>query len=67
MARRKKTSLAKFKHMTAEDIKHLKAKDAQKRTCAKALVMTHAYSNAVLDKVEEAVKNGIVGNDDDDW
>lgn len=23
--------------------------------------MTHAYSNAVLDKVEEAVKNGIVG------
>ncbi len=43
------------------------AKDAQKRTCAKALVMTHAYSNAVLDKVEEAVKNGIVGNDDDDW
>ena len=29
--------------------------------------MTHAYSNAVLDKVEEAVKNGLVGNDDDDW
>ena len=46
---------------------HFVAKDAQKRTCAKALVMTHAYSNAVLDKVEEAVKNGIVGNDDDDW
>ena len=42
-------------------------KDAQKRTYAKALVMTHAYSNAVLDKVEEAVKNGIVGNEDDDW
>ena len=42
-------------------------KDAQKRTCAKALVMTHAYSNAVLDKVEEAVKNGSVGNEDDDW
>ena len=42
-------------------------KDAQKRTCSKALVMTHAYSNAVLDKVEEAVKNGIVGNDDEDW
>ena len=29
--------------------------------------MTHAYSNAVLDKVEEAVKNGSGGNDDDDW
>ena len=42
-------------------------KDAQKRTCAKAIVMTHAYSNAVLDKVEEAVKNGIVGNEDEDW
>ena len=42
-------------------------KDAQKRTCAKALMMTHAYSNAIIDKVEEAVKNGIVGNDDDDW
>ena len=42
-------------------------KDVQKRTCAKALVMTHAYSNAVMDKIEEAVKNGIVGNEDDDW
>lgn len=42
-------------------------KDAQKRTCAKALVMTHAYSNAVIDKIEEAVKNGLVGNDDEDW
>ena len=42
-------------------------KDSKKRTCAKALVMTHAYSNAILDKVEEALKNGIVGNDDDDW
>ncbi len=42
-------------------------KDAQKRTCAKALVMTHAYSNVVIDKIEEAVKNGLVGNEDDDW
>ena len=42
-------------------------KDAQKRTCAKAIVMTHAYSNAIIDKVEEALKNGIVGNEDDDW
>ena len=42
-------------------------KDAQKRTCAKALVMTHAYSNDVLDKINEAIKNGMVGNDDDDW
>ena len=42
-------------------------KDAQKRTCAKAFVMTHAYSNAIMDKVEEAVKNGIVRNEDEDW
>ncbi len=42
-------------------------KDNKKRTCAKALVMTHAYSNAIMDKVEEAIKNGIVGNEDDDW
>ena len=42
-------------------------KDSQKRTCAKALVMTHAYSNAIMDKVEEAVKNGLVGNENDDW
>ena len=38
-----------------------------KRTSSKALVMTHAYSNAVMDKIEEAVKNGIVGNEDEDW
>ena len=42
-------------------------KDPQKRTCSKALVMTHAYSNAIMDKIEEAVKNGLVGNEDDDW
>jgi hypothetical protein len=42
-------------------------KDSKKRTCAKALVMTHAYSNAIMDKIEEAMKNGIVGNEDDDW
>ena len=42
-------------------------KDPQNRTCSKALVMTHAYSNAILDKVGEAVKNGIVGNDEEDW
>jgi len=42
-------------------------KDSRKRTCSKALVMTHAYSNAILDKVNEAIKNGLVGNEDDDW
>lgn len=42
-------------------------RDAQKRTCSKALVMTHAYSNAIMDKVKEAVRNGLVGNEDDNW
>ena len=42
-------------------------KDSQKRTCSKALVMTHAYSNAIIDKVEEALKNGITGTEDEDW
>lgn len=42
-------------------------KDAKKRTCSKALVMTHAYSNAILDKVNEAIRNGVAGSDDDDW
>ena len=42
-------------------------KDNKKRTCSKAFVMTHAYSNVILDKLEEAVKNGIVGNDEEDW
>ena len=42
-------------------------KDSKKRTCAKALIMTHAYSNAIMDKVEETVKNGTVGDDGDDW
>ena len=40
-------------------------KDSKKRTSSKAFVMTHAYSNAVLDKIEDAVKNGTVG--DDNW
>ena len=33
----------------------------------KTLLMTHAYSNAIMDKIEEAVKNGIIGNEDDNW
>ena len=56
--------------MKAADLeKYAKEKygDNKKRTCSKALVMTHAYSNAIIDKIEEAVKNGIVGNEDDDW
>lgn len=42
-------------------------KDSHKKTSSKALVMAHAYSNVILDKIEEALKNGITGNEDDDW
>lgn len=38
-----------------------------KKTSSKALVMTHAYSNVIMDKIEEAVKNGLVGNENDNW
>lgn len=38
-----------------------------KKTSSKALVMAHAYSNVIIDKIEECVKNGLVGNEDDDW
>lgn len=42
-------------------------KDKHKKTSAKALVMAHAYSNVIMDKIEEAVKNGVNGNEGDDW
>ena len=42
-------------------------KDKHKKTSSKALVMAHAYSNVIMDKIEEAVKNGMIGNEDDDW
>lgn len=42
-------------------------KDKHKKTSSKALVMAHAYSNVIMDKIEEAVKNGMVGNEDDNW
>lgn len=41
--------------------------DSHKKTSAKALVMSHAYSNVTMDKIEEALKNGMVGNEGDDW
>lgn len=45
------------------------AKDGHKakKTSSKALVMVHAYSNVIMDKIEEAVKNGLVGNENEDW
>lgn len=42
-------------------------KDKHKKTSSKALVMSHAYSNVIMDKIEEAVKNGVTGNETNDW
>jgi hypothetical protein len=42
-------------------------KDAHKKTSCKALVMAHAYSNVVMDKIEECITNGFSGNEGDDW
>lgn len=38
-----------------------------KKTSSKALVMTYAYSNVIMDKIEETAKNGLVGNENDNW
>lgn len=43
------------------------SKDSHKQTSSKALVMAYAYSNVIMDKIEEAVTNGVVGNEDNDW
>lgn len=42
-------------------------KDAHKKTSCKALVMAYAYSNVIMDKIEECVKNGLTGNEEDNW
>lgn len=43
------------------------AKDSHKKTSCKALIMAHAYSNVVMDKIEECIKNGLTGNENDNW
>ena len=42
-------------------------KDSHKKTSAKAIVMAHAYSNVIMDKIEEAIKHGVTGNENDNW
>ncbi len=42
-------------------------KDSHKQTSCKSLVMAHAYSNVIIDKIAECVKNGLVGNENDNW
>ena len=42
-------------------------KDKHKKTSSKALIMTHAFANVIMDKIQEAVQNGLVGNENDNW
>lgn len=42
-------------------------KDSHKKTSSKALVMAYAYSMVVMDKIEECIKNGLAGNETEDW
>ncbi len=43
------------------------AKDKHKKTSCKAFVMAYAYSNVIMDKIEECIKSGIVGKGGDKW
>ena len=42
-------------------------KDSHKKTSCKALFMAHTYSNVVMDKIKECIKNGLTGNENDNW
>ena len=43
-------------------------KGFEKKMMAKALVFTHYYSSLVVTDIENAIKNGVVGNEaDDNW
>ncbi|MBR4758345.1 MAG: DUF4468 domain-containing protein [Bacteroidaceae bacterium] len=37
-----------------------------KKTSSKSLIMSYSYSQIIMDKIEEAIKNGMVG-EDDNW
>lgn len=53
---------------TLDDCFPFKTKrDSHKKTSSKALVMAHAYSNVIMDKIEECVKNGLTGAENDEW
>lgn len=52
---------------TLESCYPFASKDKHKKISSKALIMTHAFSNVIMDKIEEAVKNGLVGNENDNW
>lgn len=42
-------------------------KDKHMKTSSKAIVMAHAYSNVIMDKIKETIQNGLTGNEGEDW
>lgn len=52
---------------TLESCYPFASKDKHKKISSKALIMTHAFSSVIMDKIEETVKNGLVGNENDNW
>lgn len=52
---------------TLENCFPFAGKDKHKKISSKALIMTHAYSNVMMDKIKEAVQNGLSGNEKEDW
>ena len=60
-------TLDKNNALTYVQVIEAPGKDSHKKTSSKALIMAHAYSNVVMDKIEECIKNGLTGNESDDW
>ena len=44
-----------------------KNKDERKKTSSKALVMSHAYANVIMDRIEKVIHTGAVGSESQDW
>lgn len=62
-----RNATAKTENWVLDECFPFTKKDKHKKTSAKALVMAYAYSNVIMDKIEEAIKNGMVGDEDDNW
>lgn len=42
-------------------------KDKHMKTSSKAIVMTYAYSNVIMDKIKEAIQHGMTEADSEEW
>lgn len=62
-----KTAETSYENWVLDKCKPFAEKDSHKKTSCKAFVMSYAYSNVILDKIEECITNGLVGNETDEW